>query len=314
MKKIILIIIIALAAIVVSVYIFIPSEIKISKVLTIAANDRNVSTYLSSNSKILKWWPEKTSISIQNQDTTLFYKTTPIKAERITYSTLLVNFNSQKEPLKSNINFIATGKSSTRITWKLSIKAGNNPFKRYQAYQEAILIKKQMDEIMPVFKKFMEDDPLVYDINLEFGRIKNTILLSQKTNSKTYPEMNDVYGMIAELKQYANQKNVQVTDSPMLNITQLEDKSYQVTTAVPLNKTIKPDGKYSLNTMVPGNVLISEVKGGRGKLNYTKNQIKKYMDDDRLISPAMPFEELITDRIAEPDTNKWISKFYYPIF
>ncbi len=314
MKKIILLIIIALAAIVGSVYVFIPSEIKISKVLTITANDRNVSTYLSSNSKILKWWPEDGKQTIINSDTLLLFKNIPIKAQRITYSTLTVVFDAEKQPLKSNIGFIATGKNSTKINWQLALKAGNNPITRYQTYRKAVSLKENMDELTAAFKKFMEDDPLVYDINLEFGKIKNTILLSQKIVSKTYPEMNEVYQMIAELKQYAKFKSAEVIDSPMLNIMQIENKSYQVTSAVPLNKKINPDGKFSLNTMVPGNVLISKVKGGKGKLNYTKNQIKRYMDDDRLISPAMPFEELTTNRILEPDTNKWISKFYYPIF
>ena len=30
------------------------------------------------------------------------------------------------------------------------------------------------------------------------------------------------------------------------------------------------------------------------------------------MSPAIPFESLITNRLEEPDTSKWVTKIYYP--
>ena len=38
------------------------------------------------------------------------------------------------------------------------------------------------------------------------------------------------------------------------------------------------------------------------------------MTDNALSSPAIPFESLVTNRMQEPDTSKWVTKIYYPGF
>jgi hypothetical protein len=41
--------------------------------------------------------------------------------------------------------------------------------------------------------------------------------------------------------------------------------------------------------------------------------VQKYKDDYQRVSPAIPFYSLITDRLKEPDSSKWITKIYFPV-
>ena len=66
--------------------------------------------------------------------------------------------------------------------------------------------------------------------------------------------------------------------------------------------------------MVPGKILVAEVKGGAYTADEALRQLTMYMDDNHLVSPAIPFQSLVTERSKEPDTTKWITKIYFPVF
>jgi len=101
----------------------------------------------------------------------------------------------------------------------------------------------------------------------------------------------------------------------MLNVTEINEYQYQITVALPINKTIPTEGTTTINKMPKGdNLLVMDVKGGQNTINNALSQLKIYMKDHRLVSPAMPYQSLITDRSVEKDTSKWVTKIYYPIF
>ena len=66
--------------------------------------------------------------------------------------------------------------------------------------------------------------------------------------------------------------------------------------------------------MVPGNILVSEIKGGDYSAREALREMHQFMTDNNMSSPAIPFQSLVTNRMEEPDTLKWITKIYYPVF
>ena len=66
--------------------------------------------------------------------------------------------------------------------------------------------------------------------------------------------------------------------------------------------------------MLPGgNILITEVKGGPEEIKKAYRQVELYISDFQRVAPAIPFESLVTDRRAEKDSTKWITRIYYPV-
>jgi hypothetical protein len=66
--------------------------------------------------------------------------------------------------------------------------------------------------------------------------------------------------------------------------------------------------------MVLGNILEAEVRGGEAAVQNGIEELENYKEDHEKTSPAIPFQLLVSDRSKEPDTAKWITRLYYPVF
>ena len=69
-----------------------------------------------------------------------------------------------------------------------------------------------------------------------------------------------------------------------------------------------------MKNMVKGNFMISEVVGGDYSVNKASKSLQQYFTDFHLTSMAMSFTMLVTDRILQPDSSKWITKLYQPVY
>jgi hypothetical protein len=76
---------------------------------------------------------------------------------------------------------------------------------------------------------------------------------------------------------------------------------------------VPENGAVLFRRMVPGNILVTEVTGGQATVDDGFRQLEFFLSEHSLTSPGMPFQSLVTDRLAEKDTSKWITKLYYPI-
>jgi len=55
------------------------------------------------------------------------------------------------------------------------------------------------------------------------------------------------------------------------------------------------------------------VRGGQGTVENALEQMQLYFDDYDKTSMAITFQYLVTDRIKESDTTKWITEIYAPV-
>jgi hypothetical protein len=66
--------------------------------------------------------------------------------------------------------------------------------------------------------------------------------------------------------------------------------------------------------MVPGRFLKTEVTGGPYIIEHAHKMMQQYFEDYKRTSMAIPFEYLVTDRSKEPDTAKWVTRIYGPVY
>ena len=89
---------------------------------------------------------------------------------------------------------------------------------------------------------------------------------------------------------------------------------YKTQVAVPVNVVIPQNKLYLIKRMVPGKILVGQVTGGTYTAAEAIKQMGIFMSDNNFSSPAIPFESLVTNRMQEPDTSRWVTKIYYPVF
>jgi hypothetical protein len=99
----------------------------------------------------------------------------------------------------------------------------------------------------------------------------------------------------------------------VLNVRILKADSFETQVAIPTSQLLKNDGAIFSRKMVPGNFLSALVRGGEYSIRESMQQLDFFLKDHGKIQVARPFEQLVTDRIIEPDTSKWITRIYMPV-
>ncbi len=306
MKKWFTGLLLALAVATAGVYIFIPATIKIRKVMNIRANEKGVHRFVKQKEGIAKWWPGgDTALTFNNGSYTI---TAPL------YQGVMMNITKKGNTFNTELEIAALGTDSMQVVWSTSLPGGADPISRISNYSKAADIKNDMGNVLLQMKSFLERMENIYDIKVERTKIKDTLLITATSTTKGIPGNAIIYGMIQQLEQYIRNGGVTATNVPMLHIFTEDSISFKTMVAIPISRELPETNAFSIKRMVPGNVLITEIKGGPATIEYSLHQLNIYRGNYNYTAPAKPFQSLITNRLAETDTSKWITKIYWPVF
>lgn len=310
MKKWILVFVSVIIICIISTFVFIPSSLKVSGYQTAPVPAGSISRVFERGGNFSKWWPgEKINDSIFSfQDTR--YSVLKSNALGISISASKNDFSVTGE-----INTIVVGRDSAAIILDYqSFNAGYNPIKRIENYFKAVRLKKQSEIILSAFKQFATDKKNIYGLDIIEAKVKDSSLISTKKYFDHYPTNKEVDDLINKLKQHIAANGGVIKDYPMLNIHINEDKKYEAMVAIPLLKDIPVKGDIIIKKMILGNILEAKLTGGDFSINNGMNALKNYAKDHEKVSPAIPFQLMITDRNRETDTTKWVTVVKYPVF
>lgn len=309
MKKNFFIGLAAIIVIIAAAYLLLPEKPFIAQDISIDTSDAIAAKFLTTKNGWDKWWP-----GTKAGDNNYNFKDIRIKVDRMT------NGSTHLQLLKDNLTFIgevsyfADAEGSVKFKWDAIDENNAGFWLRIANYFKARSAENRIAELQLNLKHFLEDERNAYGYKIYLNHAKDTVLLVSAITYPSYPALKDIYNTITILKQQAGNQGAEQTNFPMLNVTQTDDHEYQVNVALPINKKINPLSKTTINNIPKGgNLLVADVRGGQNTVNSALTQMKIYMKDHRLVSPAMPFQSLITDRLAQKDTLKWITKIYYPI-
>jgi hypothetical protein len=128
-----------------------------------------------------------------------------------------------------------------------------------------------------------------------------------------YPSTGDIYSLVKKLQRFILLHHGLVTGSPMVNIMEKGGK-FELRVAIPTNQPVSENDSIT-NRTLPGNKFLeAEVKGGDATVNEAMAQMNNYISDYHRTVMGIPFLSLETDRSAEPDSTKWMTRICYPIF
>ncbi|QEM03986.1 hypothetical protein DIU31_010880 [Mucilaginibacter rubeus] len=308
MKKIFFIVL-TVIIIIAAAYILLPEKPVIAQDLSIDTSDVIAGKFLTTESGWDKWWP-----GTKTGDRQYNFKGTKISIDKMTNSSTYLKLKKDNLTFDGEISYFADAEGSAKFKWDAVDKNNTQFFSRITNYFKTKDTEKLVGEILLSLKHFLEDERNAYGYRIYLNHAKDTVLLVSANTYPIYPSLQVIYNTVTTLQQQAGSQGAKQTNFPMLNVTQTDEHEYQVNVALPINKTITPFQKTSINNIPKGgNLLVADVRGGQNTVNNALAQMKIYMKDHRLISPAMPFQSLVTNRLAQKDTSKWITKIYYPI-
>lgn len=295
------------------IYGFIPSRLVFSRSLTIEAHQRAVFRSLTQQHLIEKWWQAQEK---QEPGTTGFIDADGYSFRLQPGAFDIITVHSRKGTASlppSYISVTPLQKHVSLVEWKFEQASGTGPLQRVRNYLHAKGINNRMAAVFDSLQHFMQDAENVYGIRIENTRVSDTLLITSRRETAAIPGTADYYSMIDSLEAYIKSRGAVATNYPMLHIVQTDRNNYQTTVAIPVNKIVPDEGNIRLNRMIPGNILTAEVRGGLHTVMNAMQQMEYFASENSLASPAMPYQQLITNRLLQPDSSKWITRIYYPV-
>jgi hypothetical protein len=313
MKKLLLVLVSLLVLFCISSYIFIPAKINIASSAIMRASENGTQRFALDEKNWPAWWNSGTDHYSMNRDSFVVNGDVFKLAEKL-YKSAKINIQDGIQQVPSELVIIPLGIDSTGIEWHCVLETGANPFKRISQYLAAKSIKENMDVVLRKLQLFLSKKENVYGIHVERVSTIDTLLVTSKTLLSTYPNTPAIYELIKTIQSYATKNGARQAGSPIYNITPTEDSRFQLMAAVPVDREIIPNGRFLFKRMVRGSFMVTEVVGGEYTVEKAAQSLKQYFEDYRKTSMAIKFTMLVTDRMYQPDTTKWITKIYQPVY
>ena len=312
MKKWLVLLLGLLVVITCIVYLLLPSQPRVSHSSVVGANASSIYRSLTSRQQIEKWLSTSSTQQEQVSGNAVTQGNYTFRFLPNAFNIVEVIIEGAEAKTSSFITILPVGEDSSLITWKTEWPADNNPVNRIQHSLQASGVKKEQRTLWRKLIDFIGKEENIYGLAIQQTTVTDTLLLTSKRNSPSYPTPEMYYGMIGEIRDFMMDKGISETNYPMLHIAKTAN-GFEAMVAVPVNKSITGNKNIVLKKMVKGNLLATEVRGGPKTIEEGFQQLEYYMLEKRLLSPAIPFQSLITDRMQEPDTTRWITKLNYPV-
>lgn len=257
-----------------------------------------------------QWWP-------MTPATDSSYSYNQLRFHRLLPELTSVRFLLQEDDREHEGAFVInTGKGdSSAIHYEVSlVNTHKNPISRIRHFFNAFSLKSSMDALLLKAAAFYANPDNIYGIHIINTWVKDSTLISTKMIKTDTPSIGDVYALIDKLNSYIQKNKGTIRNAPMLNITRLEANQVQAMVAIPLLRDIPATGDIVIKKMVLGKILETEITGDENAVWKGRQELKNYADDYLKLSPAIPFESLLTNRLQEKDKSRWKTRLSYPIF
>jgi hypothetical protein len=296
-----------------SVYLLIPSRFVITRSSENKVTLNGAYRVLSNKAKWGKWWPNETGSVPANSDTLQYNGFT---FHLTGHETNIIGIEISRGNLRLNsiMHLLTVHLDSTLIVWTTdTLPAGIDPVTRLLNFKKAAEISNAMKAVLQTLKPYISKQENVYDFKIFSTVDRDSTMLSSRFTSPEYPTTPDIYGYIGVINKCIEKQKGLPISHPIMNIRKLENGLYETQVAVPTNRKLNGEGKIVFMRMVPSAFMYTDATGGQYTANEAFRQLQFYNADYNKWNIANPFQMLITDRMKETDTLKWITRIYIPI-
>lgn len=309
MKKWILILAGVLSLGVVSIYVFFPSTIEVVKQVPVKCNTSGAFKYFRDEKKMRAWWPGR-------GDGPLEYGGYRFAVTQLSYFNTDMRISGNGGDLGSRISvFPGVGVDSTVLQWKCKLGGSGGFFDRIRNYRQSQEAGDAMEGLLNAAAAFLSKKENVYGIAIREGTTQDSCLAVTRVELKAYPSSKDMYAVVEQVRAFLRSEGARETGYPMVNVTTVTDSGiYKMMVALPVDRVLRKKGELYGTRLVPGKYLIADVKGGEASVKNALQELQDYIQDYRRTVMAIPFQSLRTERMTEPDTSKWETRIYYPVF
>jgi len=303
-------------------YIFIPSDLTVSKVEELQCNVNSANKFIGDERQWANWWPGGTGQSAAGGardkvgTRTFTYGGMEYRMPGMFRHLMEVRIVTPDSTIHSHISVIGFGdnRDSTVLQWEFHLDAGWDPVGRFRQYRDARKLKAGITEILSSLRAFLEDKERVYGIRIHEVSTTDSFLIAIRSVYSFRPGTVELTTLMHRLQTIIAAGGARETGNPMVNITPTSPGQFEAMVAIPTNRELKGDKDIFSRKLVRGKYLMTEVRGGEYTVSKALEHLQEYMNDYQRTTMAIPFQSWVTDRSIEHDTAKWVTKIYYPVY
>ena len=299
MRKIVLLLTTILVLSVVAIYLLVPKQFIIKGTQAVNQSAPSVIRGMMQTNKWSEWMPKEARLNVTGT------MVATIQTELI--------LDEVKVPVEFSI--IDDTSANAIIGFETSMEQTNwSPIARVQNYLFAKKIQGQLDLILAAAGNYYNTVKGVYGFDIQETNVQDSSLIALDQVLMDTPTLVQIYDMITQLEQHIITQNGKIKNDPMVNITRINEDEVFTQVAIPIEKDIQVKPPFTLKKMVLGKLLSVTVIGDAATVNNALIATKQYLGDKQRTSPAIPYVIYNTNRIKEPDAQKWKSTINYPVF
>jgi len=299
MRKIVLLLTTILVLSVVAIYLLVPKQFIIKGTQAVNQSAPSVIRGMMQTNKWSEWMPKEAKLNLTGT------MVATIQTELI--------LDEVKVPVEFSI--IDDTSANAIIGFETSMEQTNwSPIARVQNYLFAKKIQGQLDLILAAAGNYYNTVKGVYGFDIQETNVQDSSLIALEQVLMDTPTLVQIYDMITQLEQHIITQNGKIKNDPMVNITRINEDEVFTQVAIPIEKDIQVKPPFTLKKMVLGKLLSVTVIGDAATVNNALIATKQYLGDKQRTSPAIPYVIYNTNRIKEPDAQKWKSTINYPVF
>ncbi len=299
MRKIVVLLSTILLLGLMAVYLLVPKLLVIKGSQVVNQSPPSVIRGMMQTAKWSEWMPKASTLSVTGT------MVATIQTE--------LTLDAIKIPVEFSI--IDDTSTNTIIGFETSMENTNwSPIARVHYYLFAKKIHGQLDLILSAAGNYYNSVKGVYGFDIQETNVQDSSLIALDQVLMDTPTLVQVYDMIAQLEQHIASQNGKVQNDPMVNITRINEDEVFTQVAIPIEKDIQVKPPFSLKKMILGKLLSVSVMGDAATVNSALVATKQYLGDKQKTSPSSPYVIYNTNRLKEPDAQKWKSTINYPVF
>lgn len=228
---------------------------------------------------------------------------------------LLNGFSALETNEKNILEFSFTPALKNQTQFYITMTEGNDGH-FFSRITKAITqpLKKSAEQFLQHISTFFSDNKNVYGFDIIRGRVEIINWVSTMKDFDHSPTTPEVYVVIDTLEKFLSGRQIAILGQPIFHIRPLDEKNFQLMAAVPVEKPIDPTDLFRNKTMAPGFLMKADITGGWARVAEAEKEMGNYLRDNHKQSPAIPYQQLITDRRKETDSTKWITQINFPVF
>jgi hypothetical protein len=317
-----------------ALYLFIPARIEVRKVVPVKCNVAAAARVLADTDRWNRWWPGGGGPERRVPDSGLgpdAYGGEPYRSadghpvyaygnvgyavsQRLLRSAAMEIDEDGRRTPSMLIAVPHRGIDSCFLQWSFDRNAGWNPIARLKDYWDARRIHADMGVILDGLRHYLETDSLLYGFPITPSRVYDTLVAETGRKLAAYPATGDIYSVVQQLEDFVKGYGARVVGHPIMNIKQDSGK-WLLRVAVPVDRRgVERNGVIFHYMPKMALFLQADVHGGEWSVRHGLQQMEYYISDHQKTRMAIPFLSLLTDRRAEPDTAKWVTRIDYPFF